>query len=135
MMQAGWLSTDPRTNEDSLEGFLKHALNLIPEEGDRPMLSTVQGIILLGNAETCCGRPGLGYLFGGIAIRMSTTRKPTQQLAASLLSVMPIVALGVDCTAYVRSGVLTKQAQDARVRTQWACFLMDKSVVCMFSTG
>lgn len=42
-------------------------------EGDRPTLSTIQGVLLIAIFFTCEGKHRLGYFYAGIAIRMCHT--------------------------------------------------------------
>ena len=70
------LSDDPRAgNKEVGATLLRASQHELFVEGDRPTLSTVQGVLLIGHYFTCIGKHGLGYFYTGIAIRMCHTRE------------------------------------------------------------
>lgn len=73
------------------------------------MLSTLQGLLLLGSYHTAIGKIGLAYMYAGIGLRMSQT-----------------LGLGIDCSGYVRRGVLTEEVKNNRDRVLWLAFVQDK---------
>lgn len=75
------------------------------------MLSTLQGLLLLGSYHSGNGLQGLGYLYSGIAFRMCHT-----------------LGLGIDTSAYVSRGLLTEETRKARDRVMWCAYVQDKCV-------
>lgn len=105
-----WNCDDSRTHDpDVAEWFIARAQAAINAEGEHPTLSTLQGLLVTGNYFTCANKPNLGYLYAGIAIRASST-----------------LGLEVDCSPHVRRGNMTEAMRRERVRTYWACYLVDK---------
>jgi hypothetical protein len=78
------LSDDPRAtdpaNQRRLEERCQRELFI---EAERPTLSTVHGVMLIGNYVTSCAQHGLGYMYTGIGIRMSHTRRRYTESADS----------------------------------------------------
>ena len=66
---------DPRCDAAAAEAFVQKSQQYLNEEGSRPMLSTCQGIQLIGSYYTSLSNQGLGYLYTGIAIRMTHTSR------------------------------------------------------------
>ncbi|GEM10769.1 cytoplasmic protein [Rhodotorula toruloides] len=95
-----------RADAKELSGRAK---SLVEDEGERPMLSTLQGLLLLGSYHSGNGLQGLGYLYSGIAFRMSHT-----------------LGLGIDASAYVSRGLLTEETRNARDRVMWCAYVQDK---------
>ncbi|BGP02993.1 hypothetical protein NBRC10513v2_006720 [Rhodotorula toruloides] len=95
-----------RSDAKELSGRAKA---LVEDEGERPMLSTLQGLLLLGSYHSGNGLQGLGYLYSGIAFRMSHT-----------------LGLGIDASAYVSRGLLTEETRNARDRVMWCAYVQDK---------
>jgi hypothetical protein len=69
------LSEDSRANDGVAAALLRASQHELFIEGDRPTLSTIQGVLLIANYFTCIGKHGLGYFYAGIALRMCSTRK------------------------------------------------------------
>jgi len=55
--------------------FAARAKQQIDSESERPMLSTVAGLALLGSYHSGSAKHGLGYMYAGMGFRMSYTRK------------------------------------------------------------
>lgn len=107
-----WNCDDPRTFDSSVSAwFIERAQTFLNVEGEHPTLSTLQGLLVIGNYYTCANRPNLGFLYAGIAIRACST-----------------LGLEIDCKAHVQRGEMTEETYAERVRTFWACFLIDQSV-------
>ncbi|BGP19681.1 hypothetical protein JCM10213v2_007777 [Rhodosporidiobolus nylandii] len=101
---------DERTNDGSAARALSaKAKAAMDTEGERPMLSTLRGLLLLGSAHTGEGKVGLAYLYAGVALRMVST-----------------LGLGIDCSAYVRRGLLSESARNLRDGTFWLGYIQDK---------
>ncbi|GAA5893592.1 hypothetical protein JCM6882_007858 [Rhodosporidiobolus microsporus] len=104
--QGAWFSDDPRTQDESVvESLITRAHSLVLEEGDRPMLSTVQGLLVVANYFTCAAKPNVGYLVVGSAFRLCIA-----------------LGLNLDCS----SMSLDASYCANRERTFWACYLSDK---------
>lgn len=69
------LSDDIRANDSVAAALLRASQHELFIEGDRPTLSTIQGVLLIANYFTCIGKHGLGYFYAGIALRMCNTRE------------------------------------------------------------
>lgn len=107
---AATFSDDARiTENDAGAIFATKAKALIEDEAERPMLSTVQGLMLLGSYHSGSAKHGLGWLYSGMGLRMSTT-----------------LGLGVDCSPWKKRGLISDVLQDQRDRTFWCCFVQDK---------
>lgn len=63
--------------------FAARAKQLIDSESERPMLSTVAALALLGSHHSGTAQHGLGYMYAGMGFRMSYTRK--RELASKFL--------------------------------------------------
>lgn len=108
-----WNCDDPRAhNLAVVDWFITRAQATFDVEGEHPTLSTLQGLLVIGHCFTCANKPNLGYLYAGIAIRACST-----------------LGLEVDCSSHVRCGNMTEWMRRERVRTYWACFLVDKWVI------
>jgi len=65
-------STDSRAKDSVvIESLVKQCRDELYREAERPSLPTVQGVIILGNYLTSANQHGLGYMYTGVAIRMS----------------------------------------------------------------
>ena len=67
------ISDDPRADDEAAAALMRASQHQLFIEGDRPTLSTVQGVLLIANYFTCIGKHGLGYFYSGIAFRMCNT--------------------------------------------------------------
>lgn len=105
-----WACDDPRTHDHEVSGWLiARASGYFNDEGENPTLSTLQGLLIIGQYYTCANKVNLGYLWAGIALKVSCT-----------------LGLEVDCAPQVAKGVMTERSRQARIRTFWTCFLVDK---------
>ncbi|GAA6023162.1 hypothetical protein JCM10207_005747 [Rhodosporidiobolus poonsookiae] len=101
---------DPRLADGtSSEKLAKKAKAAMEDEAERPMLSALRGLLLLGSWHTGAAKIGLAYVYAGIAIRMSQT-----------------LGLGIDATTLVRRGVITEAMRQGRDNTLWLSFIQDK---------
>lgn len=72
------LSDDRRAKESSApKSLARQAKAFVEDEGERPTLSTLQGLLLVGSFHSGNRLQGLGYIYSGIAFRMSQTRTST----------------------------------------------------------
>ncbi|KAM0747627.1 hypothetical protein T439DRAFT_383241 [Meredithblackwellia eburnea MCA 4105] len=101
-------SDDPRL-EGAGVAFADKAKEAMEEEAERPMLSTVQGLMLLGSYYSGRARHGLGWLWAGMGLRMSTT-----------------LGLGIDSSVAVSKGLISPLLRDQRDRTFYCLYVQDK---------
>lgn len=72
------LSDDRRAKDSSApKSLARQAKAFVEDEGERPTLSTLQGLLLVGSFHSGNRLQGLGYIYSGIAFRMSQTRTST----------------------------------------------------------
>lgn len=65
-------SDDPRARDPTvIERLIQQSRDELYNEAERPSLPAVQGAILLGNYLTSANQHGLGYMYTGVAIRMT----------------------------------------------------------------
>jgi hypothetical protein len=134
LAQGCCFSDDPRTAD--ADSIVEAAILAIPEEGDRPMLSAVQGLLIISDFFTYTAKPSLGYLLGGIAFRLCHIRSFSLFLLLPLLLPrslsMLTVGLQIDTTKHVEKGKLTEDLHRDRVRVFWAASFSDKYVLFLF---
>lgn len=108
-----FLSGDERL-QDGADGkaLAARAKALLEDEGERPMLSAMQGLLLLGSYHSGAGLQTLGFLWSGLAFRMSHT-----------------LGLALRSDSYVARGVLTAETKRARDRTIWCAYVQDKWIL------
>ncbi|GAA6059217.1 hypothetical protein JCM10212_006610 [Sporobolomyces blumeae] len=102
-------SDDPRTDASISTELVASAKRCLDDEGERPTIATLRGLLLVGSWHSGNGRQGSGNIFAGIALRMSQT-----------------LGLGIDSRAFVRSGILTESLQRSRDFAMWSAYLQDK---------
>ncbi|GAA6042421.1 hypothetical protein JCM8097_008444 [Rhodosporidiobolus ruineniae] len=101
---------DPRLSDGTAsQALARRAKAAIDEEGERPTLSMLQGLLLLGSWHTGASQVGLAYLYAGIGLRLTFT-----------------LGLGIDCSAYVDSGVISAAVQRRRDSAFFCAYLQDK---------
>ncbi|KFY47225.1 hypothetical protein V494_00089 [Pseudogymnoascus sp. VKM F-4513 (FW-928)] len=99
------LVTFPRSLADF---FADRAKALLEIELDMPCVATIQTLILLSAHDIGCGRDSRGWLFSGMAMRLSFN-----------------LALNQDLKPYIAKGVVTAAEADLRRTVFWAAFLVD----------
>ena len=92
------------------EQYFKRAKQLLETEIEFPSITTVQALALMGSRQAGCGRNGLGWLYSGMSFRMALD-----------------LGLHLSCDELVKSGQITQDEADARLRTFWGCYAYDKS--------
>lgn len=55
--------------------FARRAKDLIEEESEAPMMSTVSALMLLGTYHAATGRQNLGFLYSGMGLRLVQARE------------------------------------------------------------
>ncbi|ESK84965.1 fungal specific transcription [Moniliophthora roreri MCA 2997] len=98
---------DPRLGiRDRGRPFAMKAIEAITIEGERPMLSTVSGLMLLGSYHSGNAKQSLGYLYAGMGLRMCQT-----------------LGLGIDCSS---SNLISASLKRERDRTFYMAYIQDK---------
>lgn len=78
------LSNDPRVSDRlAARACAARAKALLEDEGERPQLSTQQGLLVVGSYHSGNSLQGLGYLYSGIGFRMSQTRESFFRMVCS----------------------------------------------------
>lgn len=90
-------SDDPRASRAVSQQLVEEAKSRLDEEGERPTIATLRGLLLIGSWHSGNGLQGLGNLYSGIGFRMAMT-----------------LGLGIDCRSFVRRGVLADSLQRTR---------------------
>ncbi|ORY78476.1 fungal-specific transcription factor domain-domain-containing protein [Leucosporidium creatinivorum] len=102
--------SDPRVKDvDAVNLFASAAKAALEAEVERPMLSTLQGLMVLGSVHSGTSRHGAGYHYGGAGLRMATT-----------------LGLGIDATSWLRKNLITQETKEERERAFWFTFIQDK---------
>lgn len=102
--------TDPRVASiPAAFIFATAAKEFLEAEVERPLLSTMQGLMTLGSVHSGSGRHGLGYYFANSGIKLGTT-----------------LGLGIDSTPWLARGLLTQETKDERDRAFFCGFIQDK---------
>lgn len=105
-------SNDLRTNDPAVAARLTaRAQTALEEEAERPTLSTIQGLLILGHHHSSAGRSVLGNVF--VNFGFQTCRR---------------LGLGSDGGTMAPHASLLEDQRCARLRTYWACFILDKCV-------
>ncbi|GAA5900029.1 uncharacterized protein JCM6883_006067 [Sporobolomyces salmoneus] len=102
-------SDDARASRTASQQLVTTAKSHLDEEGERPTIATVRGLLLMGSWHSGNGLQGLGNLYSGIGFRMCMT-----------------LGLGIDCRSFVRRGVLSESLQRTRDYTMWTAYIQDK---------
>ncbi|GAA5944992.1 uncharacterized protein JCM15063_000595 [Sporobolomyces koalae] len=102
-------SDDRRASRANSQLLVTAAKAHLDDEGERPTIATLRGLLLLGSWHSGNGLQGLGNIYSGMGFRMSQT-----------------LGLGIDSRAFVRSGVLSKALQRTRDYAMWTCYVQDK---------
>ncbi|KNZ79271.1 Nitrogen assimilation transcription factor nit-4 [Termitomyces sp. J132] len=84
------------------------AKNYVEAECQQPNISVVHALSLLGSYHSGLGEQTLGYLYFGMSARMSQA-----------------LGLSIDCSAWVKSGLLTENDQFDRNWAFWTIFTQD----------
>jgi hypothetical protein len=102
--------TDPRvTSVPAGLIFATAAKEYLEAEVERPLLSTMQGLMTLGSVHSGAGRHGQGYYYAGGGLKLGTT-----------------LGLGIDGTPWLTRGLLSQETKDERDRAFFCGFIQDK---------
>ena len=102
-------TNDPNTVGDA---YFAKARQLLDSEVERPSVTTVQALAIMGSREAGCGRDtGLGWLYSGMAFRMALD-----------------LGLHLSCESLLEKGRISQEEADVRSITLWGCHLYDKYV-------
>ncbi|GAA5982315.1 hypothetical protein JCM5350_006141 [Sporobolomyces pararoseus] len=102
-------SDDDRTSHTVSQLLVTAAKSHLDEEGERPTIASLRGLLLLGSWHSGNGLQGLGNLYSGIGFRMSQT-----------------LGLGIDCRSFVRKQLLSENLQRTRDYAMWTAYIQDK---------
>ncbi|KAL2840797.1 hypothetical protein BJY01DRAFT_257277 [Aspergillus pseudoustus] len=91
-----------------VEFFGDRAKALLEMELDNPSVATVQALVILSNLETGNGRDARGWLYSGMAMRLAFN-----------------LALHLDISSHVSSGLMTVVEADLRRTVFWAAYTVD----------
>ena len=109
LAHATHISDRPNMKRLGDELFLK-ARRLVEMEAEKPTVTTVQALMLLGSREAGCGRDsGLGWLYSGMSFRMALD-----------------LGLHMSCSKLIQSGRMSQDEADVRAITFWSCCLFDR---------
>ncbi|TFK73147.1 hypothetical protein BDN72DRAFT_247720 [Pluteus cervinus] len=102
-------SDDPKVRDlKARRYFASAAKNYLEAECASPNLSVVQALSILGSFHSSQGEQTLGYLFFGMSARMSQA-----------------LGLGVDCSSWVRAGLISEHDRLDRDWNYWTTFTQD----------
>ncbi|KAE9402722.1 hypothetical protein BT96DRAFT_918021 [Gymnopus androsaceus JB14] len=88
--------------------FADEAKRLMESEVQRPNVSVVHALSILGSFHSSSGEQGLGYVYFGISSRVSQA-----------------LGLSVDCSAWVKSGLITTHDMYDRYWAYWTNFTQE----------
>ncbi|KAL4928755.1 transcription factor domain-containing protein [Aspergillus undulatus] len=94
--------------ESLVDFFGSRAKALLEVELDSPCIATVQALVICSSLEVGSGREARGWLYSGMAIRLAFN-----------------LALHVNMSSYVSSGVITTADADLRRTVFWAAYTVD----------
>ncbi|KAI0056567.1 hypothetical protein BV25DRAFT_1920908 [Artomyces pyxidatus] len=102
-------SDDPGVrNEAARRKYADKARDCLEVECERPKLSAVIGLSILANYHSSQGSPTLGYMYFGISARLSQA-----------------LGLALDCSPWVRAGLITEPGMLDRNWVFWTTFCQD----------
>ncbi|KAG6811774.1 hypothetical protein H0H92_005904 [Tricholoma furcatifolium] len=102
-------SDDPRIRDiKTRQAFAILAKSYVEAECQQPNISVVHALSCLGSYHSGLGEQTLGYLYFGMSARMSQA-----------------LGLSIDCSAWVRSGLITENDMFDRNWAFWAIFAQD----------
>lgn len=94
--------------EPAPEFFSARAKALLDVEMDSPSVATVQALVIMSASEAAFTRDARGYLYSGMAVRLSAD-----------------LGLHLDLTEHYKSGILTQRDLKVRRTTFWGVFIHD----------
>ncbi|KAJ3921609.1 hypothetical protein F5877DRAFT_19082, partial [Lentinula edodes] len=112
-------SDDPQIrNFEARNFFADEAKRLMESEVQRPNVSVVHALSMLGSFHSSSGEQGLGYVYFGIGSRVSQACKSSKYMHS-------ILGLSVDCSAWVKSGLITTHDMYDRNWAYWTTFTQE----------
>ncbi|KAJ3799488.1 hypothetical protein GGU11DRAFT_679358, partial [Lentinula aff. detonsa] len=106
---AAGFSDKPQVREyKARKCFADEAKRLMESEVQRPNVSVVHALSMLGSFHSSSGEQGLGYVYFGIGSRVSQA-----------------LGLNVDCSAWVKSGLITTHDMYDRNWAYWTTFTQE----------
>ncbi|KAJ3790104.1 fungal-specific transcription factor domain-containing protein [Lentinula aff. detonsa] len=106
---AAGFSDKPQVQEyKARKCFADEAKRLMESEVQRPNVSVVHALSMLGSFHSSSGEQGLGYVYFGIGSRVSQA-----------------LGLNVDCSAWVKSGLITTHDMYDRNWAYWTTFTQE----------
>ncbi|KAL4800910.1 fungal-specific transcription factor domain-containing protein [Aspergillus venezuelensis] len=94
--------------ESMVDFFGTRAKALLEVELDSPCIATVQALVICSSLEVGSGREPRGWLYSGMAIRLAFN-----------------LALHLDMSSYISSGIITPADADLRRTVFWAAYTVD----------
>ncbi|KAF8064999.1 hypothetical protein FPV67DRAFT_1671298 [Lyophyllum atratum] len=102
-------SDDPRIRDlKSRQAFAQNAKDYIEPECQQPNISVVHALSVLGSFHSGLGEQTLGYLYFGMSARISQA-----------------LGLSIDCSAWVKSGLISEHDMFDRNWAHWTIFTQD----------
>lgn len=89
--------------------FFIQAKTMLQCEHEAPTTSTIQATALMGLYAIATDKESLGWLYVGMASRMSFS-----------------LGLHLDCSEYVKRGIVSSEDADARSVTWWGIYVLDR---------
>lgn len=89
--------------------FSKRAKDLLEEEAETAMLSTVSGVLLLGSYHASVARHNLGFIYSGIGLRL-----------------VQALGLGTNCNYWVTNGSISEETKQSRYNMYYCAYILDK---------
>ncbi|GMK56845.1 hypothetical protein CspeluHIS016_0306850 [Cutaneotrichosporon spelunceum] len=89
--------------------FSKRAKDLLEEEAETAMISTVSGVLLLGSYHASVARHNLGFMYSGIGLRL-----------------VQALGLGTNCNYWVTNGSITEETKQSRYNMWYCAYILDK---------
>lgn len=89
--------------------FAKRAKDIIEEEAEMAMMSTVSALMLLGTYHASVARQNLGFVYSGMGLRL-----------------VQALGLGTNCSYWVKNGSITEDQEQGRYHLFFAAFVLDK---------
>ncbi|KAK1232452.1 hypothetical protein PQX77_004429 [Marasmius sp. AFHP31] len=113
--------------KDRGKPFASKAIEYIGVEGERPMLSTVSALMLLGSYHSGTARQSLGYMYSGMQSSLPPTsavvKNATFHKAWACERARPVLGLGIDCSG---SNLISPSLKRERDRTFYMAYIQDK---------
>jgi hypothetical protein len=113
---------------ETKQRYIEEAKKYIDKECSQPNLSTVHALSTLGTYHSLNGDQTLGFMYFGMSARVSqacTSLVPLLHTFHIANSPSLIVGLDVDCSEWIKSGLIEESVVVDRSWTFWATFAQD----------